>query len=238
MSLKPKIITAREAALLIPSGSSVMFGGFVGCGAAHEVIGEMSKNEKMRNIRGIMDDSALAEAPDGGGSGPYAWAKLIRTGQMASYVGGHLGTNPEAEKLWAEGKLKVDLVPQGSLAEMIRAGGCGLGGVITPAGVGTLVEESPHVETKMTIGGRDYLVMKPLRADFAVLSGYIVDKRGNTWYKGSTCSFSPHMAMAADVVIVEAENLVEVGGIEPENVMTPGILVDYIVVRGRGDGQK
>jgi len=230
MSLTPKIITAKQAAELIPSGSSVMFGGFVGCGAAHAVIDAMSKNEKLQNIHGIMNDSSLINQPDGS-EGLYAWAKLIHTGQMTSYLGAHLGTNPEAEKKWAEGTLKVDLVPQGSFVEMIRAGGQGLGGVITPTGVGTLVEQSPYVDRKVEISGKEYLLMKPIHADFAIISGYNVDARGNIWYKGATRTFSPHMAMAADVVIVEAENLVEIGDIEPENVVTPGIFIDYIVVR-------
>ena len=107
----------------------------------------------------------------------------------------------------------------------------GLGGVITPTGVGTVVEESPLTERKITIDGKDYLIMKPLRAEFAVISGYKVDKMGNIWYKGTTRNFTPMMAMAADTVIVEAEHLVEPGEIPPEDVVTPGVLVDYIVVR-------
>jgi acetate CoA/acetoacetate CoA-transferase alpha subunit len=107
----------------------------------------------------------------------------------------------------------------------------GIPGILTPTGVGTLVEESPWVDRKLEIGGKDYLLMKPLHADFALISGYLVDKKGNIWYKGTTRNFSPLLAMAADTVIVEAEHLVEPGEIAPENVVTPGILVDYIVVR-------
>lgn len=223
-----KIITAEEAAKLIPSGSTVMFGGFVACGAAHDVI-EAMENSDVENITGIMNDSAKQGGPDG--SDYYGWAKLIHSGKMTGYIGSHMGTNPEASELWAAGKLKVDLVPQGSLAEMIRAGGMGLGGVITPTGVGTIVEDSPFTECKTTIGGRDYLIMKPIRANVALISGEKVDKMGNVWYKGTTRNFSPLMAMAADLVIVEAVNLVEVGEIAPEDIVTPGILVDYIVVR-------
>lgn len=223
-----KIITAEEAAKLIPSGSTVMFGGFVACGCAHDVIDAMAKSD-VQNITGIMNDSAKQDGPDG--SAYYGWAKLIHSGQMSGYIGSHMGTNPEASERWAAGNFKVDLVPQGSLAEMIRAGGMGLGGVITPTGVGTIVEDSPYTQGKMNIDGRDYLVMKPLRANVALISGEKVDKMGNVWYKGTTRNFSPYMAMAADLVIVEAVNLVEVGEIAPEDVVTPGILVDYIVVR-------
>lgn len=224
----PKIITAGEAAALIPSNSTVMFGGFIGCGAAHEIIRAIDERD-VENIIGIFDDGSVVNGPDG--SDYYAWARLIHSGKIRKYIGSHVGSNPDASAKWARGELELELLPQGSLAEMIRAGGMGIPGILTPTGVGTLVEESPWVERKMTIAGRDYLLMKALRADFAVISGFKVDRRGNIWYKGTTRNFNPLMAMAADTVIVEAEQLVEVGEIEPENVVTPGILVDYIVVK-------
>ena len=224
----PKIITAREAAALIPSGSRVMFGGFIGCGAAHEIIRAMDESD-VENIEGVFDDGALMHGPDG--SEYYAWARLIHSGKIKKYIGTHVGSNPDASEKWARGELELELVPQGSLAEMIRAGGMGIPGILTPTGIGTLVEESPWVDRKLEIGGKVYLLMKPIRADFAVISGYKVDKRGNIWYKGTTRNFSPLMAMAADTVIVEAEHLVEPGEIPPEDVVTPGILVDYIVVK-------
>lgn len=224
----PKIITPKEAAALIPSHSTVMFGGFIGCGAAHEVIRAIDESD-VEDIIGVFDDGALVGGPDG--SEYYAWARLIHSGKIRKYVGSHIGSNPDAGARWTRGELTVDLLPQGSLAEMIRAGGMGIPGILTPTGVGTMVEESPWVDRKMNIDGRDYLLMKPIRADFAVISGYKVDKRGNVWYKGTTRNFNPLMAMAADTVIVEAEHLVEAGEIEPENVVTPGLLVDYIVVK-------
>lgn len=224
----PKIITPQQAAELIPNDATVMFGGFIGCGAAHEVIRAIDEGS-VQNIIGIFDDGSLVVSPDG--SPYYAWAKLIHSGKIKKYIGSHVGSNPDASEKWAKGELELELLPQGSLAEMIRAGGMGIPGILTPTGVGTLVEESPWVERKMEIGGKDYLLMKPIHADFAVISCYKVDKKGNVWYKGTTRNFSPLMAMAADTVIVEAEHLVDVGEIEPENVVTPGILVDYIVVR-------
>ena len=224
----PKIITAQEAAALIPSNSTVMFGGFIGCGAAHEIIRAIDETD-VENIIGIFDDGALVGGPDG--SEYYAWARLIHSGKIKKYIGSHVGSNPDAGARWARGELELELVPQGSLAEMIRAGGMGIPGILTPTGLGTMVEESPWVDRKMEIGGKEYLLMKPIRADFAVISGFLVDTRGNIWYKGTTRNFSPLMAMAADTVIVEAEHLVDVGEIAPENVVTPGILVDYIVVK-------
>lgn len=224
----PKIITAKEAAELIHDHATVMFGGFIGCGAAHQVIRAIDESN-VQDIVGIFDDGSLVGGPDG--SEYYAWARLIHSGKIKKYIGSHVGSNHDASEKWAKGELELELLPQGSLAEMIRAGGMGIPGILTPTGVGTLVEESPWVDRKMEIDGKDYLLMKPIHADFAVISGYQVDKKGNIWYKGTTRNFSPLMAMAADTVIVEAEHLVEVGEIEPENVVTPGILVDYIVVR-------
>lgn len=223
----PKIITAEEAAALIPSGSRVMFGGFLGCGAAHEIIKAMDRRTDLDHIEGVFDDGSILNGPDG--SEYYGWARLIRSGKIKKYIGSHVGSNPDAGEKWARGELELELVPQGSLAEMIRAGGMGIPGILTATGLGTLVEESPWVDRKMEIGGKDYLLMKPIRADFAVIAGYKVDKKGNIWYKGTTRNFSPLMAMAADTVIVEAEQLVEIGELEPENIVTPGILVDYIV---------
>lgn len=223
-----KIVSAQEAAKLVQNGAAVMFGGFVGNGAALEVT-EAVEQSGVSDLKAIINDASLVNGPDG--ADYYGWARLFHSGQITSYIGSHLGTNAEATALWAEGKLKVDLVPQGSFAEMIRAGGSGLGGVITPTGVGTLVEESPLTEGKITIDGKDYLIMKPLHADVAILGAAKVDKAGNVWFKGTTSNFQTVMAMAADTVIVETEELVECGDIAPEDVRIPGILVDYIVVK-------
>ncbi|MCC8048899.1 MAG: 3-oxoacid CoA-transferase subunit A [Oscillospiraceae bacterium] len=230
MALRPKIISAYEAAGLIPTGSSIMFSGFVGCGCALDVVEAMARLGQPEHICGIFDDPSLPNAPDGREG--YGYSRLIHTGQLDRCITGYLANDPEAERRWAAGLLHVDLVPQGSLAEMIRAGGSGLGGVVTPTGVGTLVEQSPFTERRLTIDGRDYLLMRPLKADFALVSGAKVDRAGNIWYAGTTRNFAPLMCMAADTVIVEAEELVDIGAIAPENVVTPGILVDYIVVRG------
>ena len=226
MSLNPKFITAKEAAALIPDNASVMLSGFVGCGSALQVIDELSKTN-VKGLRLIMNDSSKQNGPDG--DEYYSWAKLIHNGQVDGYLGSHLGTNREAQEMQNDGRLNVDLVPQGSLAEMIRAGGYGLGAVVTPTGVDTLVEESPFCLGRQTIEGKDYLLMKPVTADWAILKGAKVDKLGNVWYKGTGRNFAPYMAAAAKHVIVEAEQVVEVGEILPEDVVTPGILVDYIV---------
>lgn len=227
-----EIITVQQAVDMIPDGATLMIGDFVGCGNPHHLMRALANSGK-GNFRTIHNDSSMVMSPRGtaDGSEQYGLAELIHNGQIVHYTGSHLGTNTEATALWREGKLGVDLVPQGSLAEMIRAGGSGLGGVLTPTGVGTEVEESPFVDRKVIIDNEEYLLMKPLHADFALIEGYKVDKAGNIWYKGTQRNFAPLMALAADIVMVEAENLVEVGEIEPENVHTPGVLVNYIIVR-------
>lgn len=221
----PKIVSAAEAAAQIPEGASIMVGGFMGCGNPHSVITELAKLGT-KNLTLICNDGGLANSPDG--SAYYGVAKLIHNRQVVKFIGSHVGLTPEIGEQMNAGTLNVTLIPQGSFVEMIRAGGAGLGGVLTPTGVGTIIEDGWHVHSKVEIDGRTYLLEKPLRADFALICGYLVDKAGNTWYKGTMRTFSPVMATAADIVIAEAENLVEVGMIRPEDVVTPGILVDFI----------
>lgn len=179
----------------------------------------------------ICNDGAVLNGPDG--SECYGVAKLIRNRQVKRLIASHVGLNPEVGQQMNEGSLQVDLIPQGSFAEMIRAGGAGLGGVLTPTGVGTPVEDSPLVYSAVELEGKRYLMMRPLRAEFALVSGYYIDRKGNIWYRGTTRNFNHVMALAADTVIAEADYIVECGQIAPENVVTPGILVDYVVQKRR-----
>ncbi len=230
----PKFITLAEAVEMIPDGASIMVGGFMGCGNPHKVIDALSKSGK-GNFKLICNDGAQPGGPMG--EEYYGVAKLIHNRQVKHMVATHVGLNPEVGLQMNEGSMRVDLIPQGSFAEMIRAGGAGLGGVLTPTGVGTIVEDyRDYVHSVQEIDGRKYLLMKPLKADFALISGYKVDKAGNVWYKGSTRNFGWAMATAAKTVIVEADNVVEAGEIEPENVMTSGIFVDYVVDGGKANG--
>ena len=180
--------------------------------------------------KGVKDLTIIANDSPATG---FGLAKLIDNHQVKRLIASHVGMNQNVADQMNAGELEVWLIPQGSLAEMVRAGGGGLGGIITPTGLGTLVEESPLVHSKITIDGREYLVMKPVHADVALISGYKVDKAGNVWYKGTSRNFSNLVATAADVVICEADNVVEIGEIEPENVVTQGIFVDYIVDGGK-----
>ena len=226
----PKFISIEEAVKLIPDGATVMFGGFMGCGNAHRFIDALSKSG-VKDLTYIGNDGVCPGGPMG--EEYYGAAKLIHNKQVSRMIASHVGLNPEvAQQSMVDGTLEVTLIPQGSLAEMIRAGGAGLGGVLTPTGVGTIVEDSPLCLGKQTIDGKEYLLMKPLHADFALVNAHMIDKFGNMWYKGTTRNFNVVAATAADVVIAEADNLVEIGDIDPENVVTSGAFVNYIVDGG------
>ena len=225
-----KIISVEEAVAMIPDGATIMFGGFLGCGSAHKIIDALSKSGKS-GFTIIGNDCGMAAGPNGD---LYGVAKLVHNHQVKHVIATHVGMTPDvAAQSMVDKTLTVDLIPQGSLAEMIRADGAGLGGVLTPTGVGTIVEDSPLCLGKQTIDGKEYLLMKPLHADFALVNAYKIDKAGNMWYKGTTRNFNVVAATAADVVIAEADNLVEIGAIEPENVVTPGAYIKYIVDGGK-----
>ena len=229
--MSSKVISVQEAVAKIPDGATIMVGGFMGCGTAHKVIDALSKSGK-GNFTLICNDGSMPGGPLG--EEHYGVAKLIHNGQVKHLIASHVGLNPEVASRMNDNSMKVDLIPQGSLAEMVRAGGAGLGGVLTPTGFGTIVEDyKDYVHSVQDIEGKKYLLMKALHADVSILNGYKIDKKGNIWYKGTTRNFNVCMATAADLVIAEADNLVEVGEIEPENVVTSSVYVDYIVDGGK-----
>ncbi len=215
-----KIKTADEAVAVIQDGASIMVGGFMACGTP-EILIDALVRKNVKNLTIICNDAGVP----GRGVG-----KLLTNGQIKTLIASHVGLNPEVAQRMntdvEEDKLECILVPQGTLAERIRAGGTGLGGFLTPTGVGTIVAEGKQV---LNVGGRDYLLELPLRADFAFIRGSVTDKFGNTTYNGTTRTFNPMMAAAADHVIVGACKIVEIGDIDPNNVVTSGIYVDSIV---------
>lgn len=211
-----KQISIKEAIDHIKDGMTIMVGGFLGVGSPHEII-EALVQKGIKDLTLIVNDTCYPN---------HGVGKLIVNKQIKKVITSHIGTNKETGKQMKEGEIEVVLVPQGTLAEQVRAGGAGLGGILTRTGVGTLVEEG---KKKIEIDGKEYLLELPLRADVALIGGSKVDKKGNVYYNKSTKNFNPAMATAADTVIVEAEELVEVGGINPNDVMTPSIFVDYIV---------
>ena len=214
-----KMISIEQAAAKIGEGASVMIGGFMCNGSAEKVIDVLVAN-KVQNLTIICNDSGYVDRGVG---------KLIANKQCSKIITSHIGLNRETGRQMNEGEIVVDLVPQGTLAERIRAAGFGLGGVLTKTGLGTLVEEGKR---KIEVQGETYLLEEPLRADFALLFGSVVDKNGNIAYRGSTNNFNNIMASAADVTIVEAQKVVEIGELDPNHVVTPGVFVQYIVDRG------
>jgi acetate CoA/acetoacetate CoA-transferase alpha subunit len=211
-----KVIKPEDLKPLFHDGMSLMIGGFLGCGTPHKVIDQLVEMN-VKDLTIIGNDTSYVDRGIG---------RLVVNGQVKKVIASHIGTNSETGRLMTEGKMEVELVPQGTLIERIRAGGSGLGGILTPTGVGTIVEEGKQ---KITIDGREYLVELPLRADIAILRGSVVDDFGNTFYRGTTRNFNPIIAMAADKVIVETEKIVRCGEIDPNYVVTPGVLVDYII---------
>lgn len=208
--------TLEAAAARIPDGATLMVGGFMGVGTPERLMDELVRQGK-RDLTVIANDTAMP----GVGIGKLISAKLVR-----KVIASHIGLNPETQQKMMAGEMEVALVPQGTLIERIRAGGYGLGGILTPTGVGTVVEEGKR---KIEVDGRDYLLELPLRADFALVQAFLADYLGNLTYVLTARNFNPVIAMAAATVIVCAEHVVPVGMISPDQVMTPAPLVDYLI---------
>lgn len=208
--------TIAAACEHVQDGATVMIGGFLAVGSPENIIDALVA-KKVTGLTVIANDSGW---PDRG------IGKLVVARQVKKLIASHVGTNPETGRQMNAGEMEVVLTPQGTLAEQIRAGGAGLGGVLTPTGVGTVVEQGKQ---KLTIDGREFLIELPLRADVALIKARKADKAGNLVYHRSARNFNPLMALAADFVIAEAEEIVEIGEIDPDEVMTPGILVDMVV---------
>ena len=214
-------IPVEEAARRVPDGASLMVGGFMGVGSPHRLIDALVAHG-CRNLTLIGNDTALP----GVGVG-----KLISSGQVARVITSHIGLNPETQKKMFAGEIVVELVPQGTLVERIRAAGYGLGGVLVQTGIGTLAGEGKQV---VEIDGETWLLERPLRADFALIHANQADYAGNLAYQLTATNFNPVMAMAASTVICEAREILPIGMITPDRVDTPGVLVDYLVgVPGR-----
>jgi acetate CoA/acetoacetate CoA-transferase alpha subunit len=212
-----KTVSLKEAVELIPDGASLMIGGFMAVGTPERVIDELVRQRK-HGLTVIANDTAMP----GRGIG-----KLVTAGLISKTIASHIGLNPETQKQMIDGKMLVDLVPQGTLVERIRAGGFGLGGILTPTGVGTVVEEGKR---RIEVVGKSYLFETALRADFALVHAFLADYLGNLSYALTARNFNPVIAMAADTVIVTAEHIVPVGVIAPDHVVTPAPIVDYLVV--------
>jgi acetate CoA/acetoacetate CoA-transferase alpha subunit len=211
-----KTIALQDAVAMIPDGARLMIGGFMAVGTSERLIDELVRQRKC-NLTVIANDTAMP----GRGIG-----KLLSASLVSRVIASHIGLNPETQQQMIAGKIAVDLVPQGTLIERIRAGGFGLGGILTPTGVGTVVE---HGKQRIKVDGKDYLLETALRADFALVHAFLADYLGNLSYALTARNFNPVVAMAADTVIVTAEHIVPVGVIAPDHVVTPAPVVDYLV---------
>ncbi len=207
-----------DAVDMIPDGARLLFGGFMGVGSPHRLFAALAEAGK-KNLTIIGNDAARPN---------HAVGKLITAGSVSKVVASHIGLNPELQQKMIAGEIEVELVPQGTLAERIRAGGFGLGGVLTATGLGTPVAEGKQT---VEVDGKTFLLEKPIRADFALVHAQSADYVGNLQYSLTAHNFNPVVAMAADCVIVEAEEIVPVGVIPPDAVKTPGIIVDHILER-------
>jgi acetate CoA/acetoacetate CoA-transferase alpha subunit len=210
--------TIEEAVSRIPDGASLMVGGFMGVGTPERLMDELVR-QRRRDLTVIANDTAMP----GVGIGKLVSARLLR-----KVIASHIGLNPETQQKMIAGEVEVELVPQGTLIERIRCAGYGLGGVLTPTGVGTVVEEGKR---KLEVDGREYLLETALHADFALVQAFLADYLGNLTYVLTARNFNPVIAMAATTVIADAEHVVPVGMISPDHVITPAAIVDYLVAR-------
>lgn len=211
-----KTLPLPDAVNKIPNGATLMIGGFMGVGTPERIVDELVRQKK-RDLVVIANDTAKP----GIGIGKLIGAKLIRTAIVS-----HIGLNPETQAQMFAGDLTVELVPQGTLAERIRAYGYGLGGVLTPTGIGTVVQEGKR---QIEINGKGFLLETPLRADFSLIHAFLADYLGNLSYALTARNFNPLMAMAGSCVVADAEHIVPVGLIAPDHVVTPAPLIDFLV---------
>lgn len=214
--MKDKYSTLTDVTRYFHDGMTVMFGGFMGVGTPARLVAALL-DSGVKALTLIGNDTAFVDT----GVGP-----LIASGRVQKVIASHIGTNPETGRRMIAGEMAVELVPQGTLIERIRCGGAGLGGVLTPTGVGTVVEEGKQ---RFSLHDADYLLELPLRADVALIQAHTADHAGNLTYRLSARNFNPLIALAADRVFAEAEHIVAIGDLSPENIVTPGALIDHLI---------
>lgn len=215
--MKTKLITLQDAAGFFRDGMTIMVGGFMGVGTPPRLV-EALLESGVRDLTLIANDTAFVDT----GIGP-----LIVNGRVSKVIASHIGTNPETGRRMIAGEMDVQLVPQGTLIEQIRCGGAGLGGFLTPTGVGTIVEDGKQT---MTLEGKTWLLERPLRADLALIRAHRADMLGNLTYQLSARNFNPLIALAADITLVEPDEMVGTGELQPDQIVTPGAVIDHIVI--------
>lgn len=219
MSIPSKRIGLAELRPRFKDGMSILFGGFMGVGTPDDIVADILASG-VKHLTIIGNDTAMFDTGIG---------VLVSNRRVRKVVASHIGTNSETGRQMIDGEIEVELVPQGTLAERIRCGGAGLGGVLTPTGVGTVVAEG---KPRLYFDGVEYLVERPIRADVAILKARRADEKGNLVYERAARNFNPLMALAADYVVAEVDEIVAAGEIDPDLVTTPGILVDALLLAG------
>lgn len=214
--MKTKLLTLQDATHFFRDGMTIMVGGFMGVGTPPRLV-EALLESGVRDLTLIANDTAFVDT----GIGP-----LIVNGRVSKVIASHIGTNPETGRRMIAGEMEVQLVPQGTLIEQIRCGGAGLGGFLTPTGVGTIVEDGKQT---LTLDGKTWLLERPLRADLALIRAHRADMLGNLTYQLSARNFNPLIALAADLTLVEPDEMVEIGELLPDQIITPGAVIDYII---------
>ena len=214
--MRKKIVSMEEAISHIKDGMTIHIGGFLACGTPENIVTALIE-KGVKDLTIVGNDTGFVDKGIG---------RLIVNNQVKKVIASHIGTNPETGRRMQSGEMEVELVPQGTLAERVRAAGYGLGGILTPTGLGTIVQEGKQI---VNVDGRDYLLEKPIKADVALIFGSKVDELGNVICEKTTKNFNPLMATAADLVIVEALEIVPAGSLSPEHLDISRIFVDYIV---------
>lgn len=215
--MKTKLMSIEDATSFFRDGMTIMVGGFMGIGTPPRLV-EALLESGVRDLTLIANDTAFIDT----GTGP-----LIVNGRVSKVIASHIGTNPETGRRMISGEMEVVLVPQGTLIEQIRCGGAGLGGFLTPTGVGTVVEEGKQT---LTLDGKTWLLERPLRADLALIRAHRCDALGNLTYQLSARNFNPLIALAADITLVEPDELVDTGELQPDHIITPGAVIDHIII--------
>ncbi|MFW5790017.1 MAG: 3-oxoacid CoA-transferase subunit A [Bacillota bacterium] len=215
-----KLVSKEKIQSLFTDEQTIMVGGFIESGVPAELI-KILLESKASQLTLIANDTGFDD---------QTFGQLVVEKRIKKAIVSHVGTNRETGKQMNGGELEVELTPQGTLVEQIRAGGAGLGGILTKTGVGTTVAEDKRI---INVDGEDYILAKPLEADIALVKAWKADKKGNLIYRYAARNFNPIVATAAEVVIVEAEEILEVGEIDSNQVMTPGLFVDYILEKSQ-----
>ncbi|HNQ39238.1 MAG: CoA transferase subunit A [Candidatus Cloacimonas sp.] len=212
-----QIISPAEAAAMIKPGNRLAIGGFLAVGAPETIIDAMVENGN-KDLHIIV----IASDWEDRGVGKLVVNKMVKSAQVS-----HMGTNKAIQAQMNAGEIDIELVPQGTLMERVRAFGAGLGGILTPTGLGTIVAEGKQI---ITLEGKDYLLETAIPSDFALIKAHKADKLGNLTYRKTARNSNPIMAMAGKITIAEVDEIVEIGELDPEEVITPGIFVNYLIL--------